>query len=141
MSRKEAAALLGWTYQQMGRKIRDDEIQISGLCWNASMRLEDVVSFAMEQWPLEVIEQALGADARIVLPRGLRTKTIHLRLPRHHVAILEHLMAKQQVTASQLLHDVIEELAYGHIDELSTQIPGFDTAFYWPYESGHRQAS
>jgi len=45
---------------------------------------------ALETWAPEVIEAALGADAQDVLPEAVRLINLHVRLPRYHVAMLEH---------------------------------------------------
>jgi hypothetical protein len=50
---------------------------------------EELMVKALEIWALEIIEEALGADAERVLPLGLRLTDLHVGLPRHQVAMPE----------------------------------------------------
>jgi hypothetical protein len=45
---------------------------------------------ALEIWSLHVIEEALGDDADGVLPQAIRCAVPRVRLPRHHIDVLEY---------------------------------------------------
>ena len=87
---------------------------------------------AMEVWAPEVIEEALGADAERVLPDGVRLTDIHLRLPRHHVAMLEHFAERDRTSVSAALARELDGIASAHADELSWAVTGFGEALAWP---------
>ncbi|HKO57382.1 MAG TPA: hypothetical protein VJ276_16020 [Thermoanaerobaculia bacterium] len=66
---------------------------------------------ALEIWSPEVIEEVLGADAAGVLPESIRLVDIHLRLPRHHVAMLEHFAERDRTSVSGALARELDGIA------------------------------
>jgi hypothetical protein len=50
----------------------------------------EMMAKALEIWPLHVIEEALGDDADGVLPQAIRCAQLRVRLPRHHIDMLEY---------------------------------------------------
>ena len=93
---------------------------------------EELMAKALETWPLDVIEEALGDDADGVLPHALRTAELRVRLPRHHIAMLEYRAEQDQTTISGVLAKELDGIASTHAPELSAAIPGFAAAFTWP---------
>jgi len=79
---------------------------------------------ALEVWTAEVIEEALGADANGVLPEAVRLIDLHVRLPRHQVAMLDDV--------SSVLARELDDVASAHAEELSWVIAGFANALTWP---------
>jgi hypothetical protein len=80
---------------------------------------EELMAKALEIWAPEVIEEALGADAQGVLPEAVRLINLHVRLPRHHVAMLEHFAERDHTTVSGVLGRELDGVASAHADELS----------------------
>src|SRR5258708_29567943 len=91
----EGTALLGWTRSEMAEAIRSGEIEVERTCVAVWIGREQLMAKALEAWPLETIEAALGAEAGDALPDSLRLTSLHVRLPRHHVAMLEHLAERR----------------------------------------------
>jgi len=91
---------------------------------------------ALEIWSLDRIEEALGDDADGVLPDGLRLADLHVRLPRHQVAMLEHFAERDRTTVSGALARELDGVASAHADELSAAIAGFADALAWPDPEG-----
>jgi len=83
---------------------------------------------AIEIWPLHVIEEALGAEAEGILPQVIRTAELHVRLPRHHIDMLEYRADQQETTVSGVLARELDGIASAHLEEL----PGFAEAMAWP---------
>jgi hypothetical protein len=129
----EAAWILGWTSEEMERAIVTRDIEVTATCSGREIAIEEVLAKARALWPVEVIEEALGAEAARVLPPGLRALPVTLRLPSYQAAMLEHLARRQQTTIGHLLWFQLDELASEHLDELSAAIPGFEEAFGWPH--------
>jgi len=44
----------------------------------------------LEIWPLHFIEEVLGDDSDGILPRAIRSADLRVRLPRHHIDMLEY---------------------------------------------------
>ena len=91
---------------------------------------------AIEIWPVHVIEEALGDEADGVLPQALRSAELRVRLPRHHIDMLEYRAGQQETTVSGVLAGELDGIASAHIDELSAALPGFAEAMAWPGAAG-----
>jgi hypothetical protein len=87
---------------------------------------------AGELWSPEVIEEALGADADGVLPEAVRLIELHVRLPRHHVAMLTHFAERDHTSVSSVLARELDGVAGANADELSWAVTGFADALAWP---------
>jgi hypothetical protein len=92
----------------------------------------EMMAKALEIWPLYVIEEALGAEADGVLPQAIRTAELRVRLPRHHIDMLEYRADQQETTVSGVLARELDGIASAHIEELSSALPGFAEAMAWP---------
>ena len=95
---------------------------------------------ALEVWPLHAIEEALGDDADGILPQAIRCAELRVRLPRHHIDMLEYRADQQETTVSGVLERELDGIASAHIEELSAALPGFAEAMAWPAvdENAHR---
>jgi hypothetical protein len=127
----EGTALLGWTQAEMTEAIRSGEIEVERTCVDTWIWREELMAKALEAWPLETIEAALGAEAGDALPNSLHLTSLHVRLPRHHVAMLEHLAERRRTTVSDVLTRELDGVASGYAKELSGAIPGFEAMMQW----------
>ena len=128
----EGTVLLGWSRNEMSQAIAVGEVEVNSTPAGTWIWREELMAKALEIWSLEVIEEALGADAERVLPDGLRLTDVHVRLPRHHVAMLEHFAERDQTTLSAALARELDGIASAHADELSWAVAGFADALAWP---------
>jgi hypothetical protein len=87
---------------------------------------------ALELWAPEVIEEALGAEATGVLPEAVRLIDLHVRLPRHQVAMLEHFAERDQTSVSGALARELDGVASAYAEELSSMVARFAEAVAWP---------
>ena len=136
----EAAWILGWPAEEMERAIVTRDIEVTATCSGREIAVEEVLAKVRALWPVEVIEEALGAQAARVLPPGLRTRRVILRLPCYQAAMLDYLAAQQQTTMGHLLWFQLDELGSEQLEELSVAIPGFAEAFAWPHGAGEEEA-
>jgi hypothetical protein len=93
----------------------------------------ELVSFGMEFWSQEVVEQALGTDAIDLIPELVRLTDLEVRIPRLQVVTLERLAAIDGKTISAVLARELEDLVSVHAPWLGEDMPGFAAAFVWPY--------
>ena len=128
----EATVLLGWSRSDMSRAIAGGEIEVNRTSLDSWIWREELMAKVLEIWSPEVIEEALGADAAGMLPDGIRLTDLHVRLPRHHVAMLEHFAERDQTTVSGALARELDGIASAHADELSWAVVGFTEALSWP---------
>jgi len=109
------------------------EIELTTACSGAVVGREELIAKAIELWPAEWIEQALGSRAAAVLPEAVRTQKIAARVPRDQAAMLEVLAARQQTTVGHLLTRALDDLAGEHFDVLASAIVGFASPVAWPH--------
>jgi len=132
VSISQATALLGWTRAEMTAAIASGEVELMTTPLGKWFWREELMAKALETWPLDVIEEALGDDADRVLPHALRTAELRVRLPRHHIAMLEYRAEQDHTTISGVLTKELDGIASTRAEELSAAIPGFAAAFTWP---------
>ena len=60
------------------------------------------------------------------------TAELRVRLPRHHIDMLEYRADQQETTVSGVLALELDGIASAHIEELSAALPGFAEAMAWP---------
>ena len=92
----------------------------------------EMMAKSLEIWPLHVIEEALGDDADAILPQVIRCAELCVRLPRHHIDMLEYRAEQQETTVSGVLERELDGIACAHMEELSEALPGFGEAMAWP---------
>jgi hypothetical protein len=85
----EAAGMLGWSRGEMDAAIANGEIEVVGTCSGMRIESRELAEVALQRWPLVTIEEALGRDAALILPPGLGTRKLTVRLPRYQIGALE----------------------------------------------------
>ena len=132
VTKKEAAALLGWSFGQLKLAITEGDIETYETCAGVRIPLAEVAAIARERWQPAMIEEALGADAAAILPAPLWTRTITVRLPRYQVAVLDHFAAKEGVTVDAIVARRVDGLMSEHSEDLAGVIEDFGVALNWP---------
>lgn len=128
----DATALLGWSRSEMTAAISAREIEPMYTCSGKAIKREDIAAKALELWPVETIEEALGSKAKSTLPEAIRTRELRARLPRYQLAMLEYIAEREQTTIGRVLSRELDDLANARAEELSSAIPGFSAALAWP---------
>lgn len=128
----EGTVVLGWTSEAMERAIAAGEVEVLSTAAGGAVAREELMAKALELWSPEVIEAALGADAGRALPQTVRVIDLQVRLPRHQVAMLEHLAERDRSSVSGVLARELDGVASAHADELSSAVAGFADALAWP---------
>jgi len=128
----EGTVLLGWSRGEMSRAIAVGEVEVNVTSVGKWLWREELMAKALELWSLETIEEALGADADWALPEAVRLIDLHVRLPRHQVAMLAHFAEREQTSVSSVLARELDGVASAHAEELSWAVAGFAEALAWP---------
>ncbi|HYI10164.1 MAG TPA: hypothetical protein VEK57_13980 [Thermoanaerobaculia bacterium] len=128
----EGAGMLGWSRAEMDAAIRDGEIEVVETCGGKRIELRELAAYAVQQWPLTAVEEALGRDAALVLPAALRTRKLTVRLPRYQIGALEVLAGDGRESVEAMLTRMFEELVELHQERLARVIPGLAEAMAWP---------
>jgi hypothetical protein len=132
VSISSATALLGWSRREMADALAAGEITSMPAPGGQWICREELLAKAMELWPLETIEEALGLDADTALPAALRLADLRTRVPRYHLAMLIYLAARHGTSIRDVLIRSLDDLASLHAEELSAMVPGFAAAVAWP---------
>jgi hypothetical protein len=127
-----AAELLGWSFAEMKATIRNGDIEVVETCDGTTIELRELAAYAMQQWPLTSIEEALERDAALVLPPALRTRTLTVRLPRYQIGALQVLADEGREPVETMLIRMFEEPTDLHHERLARVIPGLAEAMAWP---------
>ena len=128
----DAAGLLGWSRAEINAAIRDGEIEVVETCSGKRIELRELAAYALQQWPLTTIEEALGRDATLILPPALRTRKLTVRLPRYQLGALQVLADDGRESVDAMLTRMFEELTDLNQQRLARVIPGLAEAMTWP---------
>ena len=132
----DAAALLGWSDEQMREAIEGQDVDLTTACSGEVIPSDELRALALHALPIEWIERALGARAARVLPQGVRSRSVRVSLPRYQAAMLDYLAEQQQTTAGHLITGALEDLVSERFEVLAQVIPGFADAVDWPRAHG-----
>jgi hypothetical protein len=101
-----------------------------GSRWRFAWR--QAVYVAMERWTLAEIEDALGDDARAVLPPLLALRAVTVRLPEYIIRAFEAVAAEDGTTLDAALGFELIEFAGSNLTRLGPMIPGYREAYLFP---------
>jgi hypothetical protein len=136
----EAAMMLGMDWRDMRGWLESGELE--GVDTDVGLVLPwgELVSFGMDFWSQEVVEEALGAEVAEALPELLRLADLEVRIPRMQVVALERLAFREQATVGAVLSRELRDLVSVHSEWLSVEVPGFAEALVWPEVWGGRES-
>ena len=128
----EAASLLGMDWRDVRSWIESGELEGVETEQGLVLPWAELVSFAMDFWSQEVVEEALGAELADAIPELLRLTELEVRIPRIEVVALERLAARNGKSVDSVLARELRDLVSVHAAWLSQDVPGFAAAFAWP---------
>lgn len=128
----QAADLLGISIADLRSWIEVGEIEVVETDNGTAIPWGELVSFAMDFWSQEIVEEALGKDLAGVIPELLRLADLEVRIPRMQVVALERLAAIDDESVSAVLARELRDLVSVHAEWLSEEVPGFAEALHWP---------
>lgn len=128
----DAAALLGMGWRDMRAWLESGELEGVETDEGLVLPWGELVSFAMDFWSQESVEEALGDDVAAAIPELVRLISLEVRLPRFEVAALERVAAREGKTVNALLARELLDFASAHGTWLAGEIPGFAEALAWP---------
>lgn len=137
----EAAHMLGWTTAELNAAIKSGDIEPIGTCSGKMIALREVAMKALDLWSLNTVEDALGPDAKLIMPPALRTRKITLRLPLYQIGALKVLAEDGRESVDTMLMRMFEELTDLNKERLSRLIPGLAEAIGWPEREEGEQPS
>lgn len=110
----DAANLLGMRWRDVRAWMESGELEGVDTDEGLVLSWGELVSFGMDFWSQEVVEEALGADLAAVLPELLRLTDLEVRIPRLEVVALEKLAPRDGSTVSHVLARELLDLVSVH---------------------------
>lgn len=128
----EAASLLGMDWREVRACVEVGELE--GVDTSEGLRVpwSELVSFGMDVWSQEVVEEALGAEVAEAIPELLRLTDLEVRIPRMEVVALERVAARDGKSVDSVLARELLDFVSAHSRWLEREVPGFMAALAWP---------
>jgi hypothetical protein len=124
----EAAGILGMELLDLKERIESGEVEAVRNCCGMTVSRKELISFAMDFWPQEAIEEALGDDLAKCIPKLLRLADLHVRLPRFEILALERLAERDGKSVDAVLARELLDVVSAESDFFAAKIPGFTSA-------------
>src|ERR1700682_4756817 len=99
----DAANVLGMHWRDVRAWMESGELEGVDTDEGLVLPWAELVSFGMDFWSQEVVEEALGADLAAAIPELLRLTDLEVRIPRLEVVTLERLAARDGETVNAVL--------------------------------------
>jgi len=131
----ETAALLGMDAPEVQGWMDVGELEGVDGDDGPGVQWAELVSFGMDLWSQEAVEEALGADLAAVIPDLVRLTDLAVRIPRLEVVALERVAARDGTSVDSVLARELLDFASANAPWLDGEVPGFLAALAWP-ESG-----
>jgi hypothetical protein len=127
-----AARLLGMRVGALREWIGSGEIESTGSGEGERLPWSEVAALAVELWPQDELEQALGDDATRVMPERVRLAELHVRVPRFEVVGMERLAAREGTSVDALVSRQLLDAVSAEGEWLTAEVPGLGEALQWP---------
>jgi hypothetical protein len=124
----EAAEILGIELLDLKRLMESGEVEGVRTCRGTNVPRKELISFAMDFWPQQTIEAALGDDRGKAIPELLRLADLHVRIPRFEILALKRLAERDGKSVDTVLRRELLDLVSAESDYLAAKIPGFTAA-------------
>lgn len=128
----EAATLLGMDLSNIRGWMESGELEGVQTPDGLAIAWDELVSFGIDFWSQEAVEDALGADVADMIPELVRLTHLEVRIPQLQIMTLQRLAAIDGQTVSAVLTRELWDLVSVHAPWLSLELPGFAEAFAWP---------
>jgi excisionase family DNA binding protein len=129
----EAAAILRVSEDYVRRCIEVGEIDGGAAGRLLLIEWAELVSFGIDFWSQERVENALGEEISQVIPELVRLTNLDVRIPRLHAVALAHVAARDGRSLSNVLVSVLCDFVSAHSEWLALEVPGFAEALGWPH--------
>jgi hypothetical protein len=128
----EAARLIEIRPATLRREVRKGyrDARKTGGRWTFTWR--QVAFLALDRWSLTEIHDALGVDARTVLPPLLALRSITVRLPEYIIRALKCLAADSGKTIDDCLYGELIDFAGTVARHVEKRVPGYRRAYFFP---------
>lgn len=128
----EVAVLLGYSEDEILTAVSRGDLAIEAVGEIPRVEWEELALAAVERWPQELVEAALGDDARFVMPEMVRLTELRVRVPRYGVLVPGRLAQRHRTTINDIIARQLQDLTVAESDALENSIRGLSAAVRWP---------
>ncbi|HEX6101256.1 MAG TPA: hypothetical protein VF432_33375 [Thermoanaerobaculia bacterium] len=128
----DAAALLGMDEREVRGWVEVGELAAVEGGGGLEIPWAELVSFGMDLWSQEAVEEALGADVASVIPELVRLTDLEVRIPRMEVVALERVAARDGRSVDSVLAGELLDFVSANSAWLDREVPGMLAALAWP---------
>lgn len=128
----EAAEIFGMALLDLTGRIESGEVEGTRTCGGMTVSRKELISFAMDYWPQEAIEEALGDDLAKIMPKFLRLADLHVRIPCYEILALEQLAERDGKSVDAVLARELRDVVSAESDFLTANLPCFTATLNWP---------
>ena len=128
----EAASLLDMPWQEVRDWVAVGELQSVDTPDGLRIPWPELVSFGMDFWSQETVEEALGAEVGDVIPELVRLTELAVRIPRMEVVALERVAARDGKSVDTVLARELLDFVSANAPWLDREVPGMLAALAWP---------
>jgi hypothetical protein len=128
----DAASVLGMDVREVQGWVEAGELEDVETESGLVLPWAEVVSFAMDLWSQEVIEEALGDDLELVIPELVRLTLLEVRVPRFEIVALERVAGREGKSVDAVLARELLDFVSVHSPWIGMEIAGFAEALQWP---------
>ena len=128
----EAAEVLAMELLDLKRRMESGEVEAVRTCRGMTVSREELISFAMDYWPQEMIEEALGDDLATAIPKLIRLAKLEVSLPRFEILALECMAERDGKSVDAILARELLDVVSANSEYLAAHIRGFKAALHWP---------
>jgi hypothetical protein len=128
----EAAALLGMDEGEVRGWVDVGELAAVEGDGGLAIPWPELVSFGLDVWSQEAVEEALGADVAAVIPELVRLTDLEVRIPRMEVVALERVAARDGQSVDRVLARELLDFVSANSAWLDREVPGMLAALAWP---------
>lgn len=128
----EAATLLGIDEREVRGWVDVGELAGVGGGGDLQIPWPELVSFGMDFWSQEAVEEALGADVAHAIPELVRLTDLEVRIPRMEVVALERVATRDGKSVDTVLARELLDFVSANSAWLDREVPGLLAALAWP---------
>jgi hypothetical protein len=129
----EAARILGMEPRDLKRLIESGDVEGVRTCCGMTVSRKELISFAMDYWPQQMIEEALGDELAAAIPKLVRLAKLEVRIPRFEILALERMAERDGKSVDAILARELLDVASSECDFFAAKIAGFTPALRWPH--------
>lgn len=128
----EAADLLEYSQSEIIVAVEQGDLEMMHQKEMPRIPWSEMTLAAVERWPQDLIEVALGTDLSSVMPELVRLTELNVRVPRYGVVVAGRVALREGTTIDQVVSRQLLDLALNESEQHESAVTGLASAIRWP---------